>query len=230
MYQRAVRAGALVPATRPSSLECAHCGVVFVPKSSRSRFCSNRCQRLSKGRPCYICGKPCQVSSCSLAEPAHDACRSAQHGTAYQYSKGCRCDECRRRMTVLQAEFRVKYRERTGRGWDEGRDRDRSREGEFYVPRAERLAIYERDGWVCQLCGEPVDRDAHFNDRRYPSLDHIECQSWVLVPDHRPSNLRTVHRACNSSRRNRDVDVTLPPMRVARAGSATSPVGVGYPA
>jgi hypothetical protein len=33
-----------------------------------------------------------------------------------------------------------------------------------------------------------------------PSLDHIEPQSWALIPDHSPANLRLAHRWCNSVR------------------------------
>lgn len=67
----------------------------------------------------------------------------------------------------------------------------------------DRLAIYDRDAWVCQLCAEPVDRDLMATDPLNdwaPSLDHIEPQSWALVPDHSPENLRLAHRWCNSVR------------------------------
>lgn len=67
----------------------------------------------------------------------------------------------------------------------------------------DRLAIYERDGWVCQLCMEPTDRDLMSTDPRNdwaPSLDHIEPQSHALIPDHSPANLRLAHRWCNSVR------------------------------
>lgn len=63
-----------------------------------------------------------------------------------------------------------------------------------------RLAIYERDDFTCQLCFEPVDRDAGYLDDWAPSLDHIEPQSAALIPDHSPENLRTAHRWCNSVR------------------------------
>lgn len=69
-----------------------------------------------------------------------------------------------------------------------------------WIARADRLAIYTRDDWTCQLCGDPIDRDAHFLDDLAATLDHIECRSWVLIPDHSPSNLRTAHRICNSRR------------------------------
>lgn len=80
----------------------------------------------------------------------------------------------------------------------------RKARGEFSITDAERLALYERDGWVCQLCFQPVNRERHYLAPDAPTLDHIECQSWVLIPDHSPSNLRLAHRACNSLRGNRE--------------------------
>lgn len=71
------------------------------------------------------------------------------------------------------------------------------------VATRDRLAIYERDGWTCQLCFEPVDADLMSTDPLddwAPSLDHIEPQSWALIPDHSPANLRLAHRWCNSVR------------------------------
>lgn len=78
--------------------------------------------------------------------------------------------------------------------------RDKPTGAKFKIRRTERLAIYERDGWVCQLCHEPVSKDLPPLDDWAPSLDHIECQSWALIPDHSPANLRLAHRWCNSVR------------------------------
>lgn len=69
----------------------------------------------------------------------------------------------------------------------------------FLIPRAQRLAIYERDGWVCQLCSDPVDPELGPADPWAATLDHIECQSWGTA-DHSPKNLRLAHRWCNSVR------------------------------
>lgn len=79
---------------------------------------------------------------------------------------------------------------------------DLSRRTSFYISRANRLAIYERDGWVCQLCLDPVDANLTAPDPWSPSLDHIACQSWTVEPDHSPSNLRLTHRWCNVMRGN----------------------------
>lgn len=74
------------------------------------------------------------------------------------------------------------------------------RRGRFLIPPRERLAIYERDGWTCQLCLEPVDPDLGPSDVWAATLDHIVCQSWGDEPGHSPSNLRLAHRWCNSVR------------------------------
>lgn len=76
----------------------------------------------------------------------------------------------------------------------------RDRSGRFVVSDTVRFAIYERDGWVCQLCFEPVDPGLPASDTWAATLDHIVCQSWTEEPDHSPSNLRLAHRWCNSVR------------------------------
>jgi hypothetical protein len=72
--------------------------------------------------------------------------------------------------------------------------------GRFLIAGTKRRAIYERDTWICQLCGDPVDPTLPPSDVWAATLDHIECQSWALIPDHSPSNLRLAHRWCNSVR------------------------------
>jgi len=66
----------------------------------------------------------------------------------------------------------------------------------FVVPDTVRFAIYERDRWVCQLCGKKVGRSYPPNHRRSPSLDHIIPRS--LGGSDEPDNLQLSHRDCNS--------------------------------
>lgn len=70
----------------------------------------------------------------------------------------------------------------------------------FSVSPRVRAAIYERDSWTCQLCNYPVDASLNHRHNWAGSLDHIVPQSHMLIPDHSPSNLRLVHRMCNSLR------------------------------
>lgn len=68
------------------------------------------------------------------------------------------------------------------------------------ITKAERLAIYERDGWTCQLCGRAVEPSLHPNHTFAATLDHIRPRSATLFVDDSPENLRLAHRACNSAR------------------------------
>lgn len=76
----------------------------------------------------------------------------------------------------------------------------RCRTREFRISTDERRAIYERDGWSCQICLLPVQPDSPRGSHWFPSLDHIVPQSAQLIPDHSPANLRTAHFLCNGMR------------------------------
>lgn len=78
--------------------------------------------------------------------------------------------------------------------------RRRSSGRSFCPSPSERLSIYERDLWACQLCGNPTARGSEWGFSWRPTLDHIVPQSKMAVPDHSPSNLRLVHSWCNSAR------------------------------
>lgn len=69
-----------------------------------------------------------------------------------------------------------------------------------------RRRVYARDNWVCQICFDPVDREADYRTSWAPSLDHIEPQSASIIPDHSEDNLRLVHMLCNSYRRDMPVE------------------------
>lgn len=72
-----------------------------------------------------------------------------------------------------------------------------------WISRFDRLKIYERDDYICWLCGEPVNRDADpQKDDWAPSLDHVVPRS--RGGSHDPENLRTAHRWCNSVRSDND--------------------------
>lgn len=55
-------------------------------------------------------------------------------------------------------------------------------------------AIYDRDGWICQICKRPVIRGEE-------SLDHIVPLS--RGGSHEPRNVQLAHRQCNRVRSNR---------------------------
>lgn len=56
--------------------------------------------------------------------------------------------------------------------------------------------VFERDGWLCHLCGEGIDRTLSGLDRMGPTVDH-------LIPlaeggEHSYANVAAAHRSCNS--------------------------------
>lgn len=117
-------------------------------------------------------------------------CGHTYHG--YENRKPWRyCADCMRSLrSAMKAETE---RLATLRPTSERRPR-------FKPSRKRRLAIYERDGWVCQLCFDPVDSTLPPTDHWAASLDHIICQSWSERPDHSDANLRLAHRICNARR------------------------------
>lgn len=62
-----------------------------------------------------------------------------------------------------------------------------------FVEDVDIAAIYERDGWVCGICGEPV----HEGD---DSLDHII--PLAKGGTHEPANVQLAHRSCNYSKKD----------------------------
>ena len=58
------------------------------------------------------------------------------------------------------------------------------------------VEIYERDGWVCKICGIPVARDATVPHPFAPTLDHVT--PLVHGGAHTRDNTQCAHFYCNS--------------------------------
>lgn len=151
--------------------------------------------------PCSAgCGRLMWKKSSNSDRPMCLPCRS-ELGEWWQGESraGKSCVECDRPVQArgrCHRHYQYMLRRRPGGAWSGGP----------YIPRSTREAVYERDGWICQLCDEPVDPALDpQRDRMGATLDHIVCVSWSGEPDNSESNLRLAHRACNSSRGNRDV-------------------------
>ena len=64
-----------------------------------------------------------------------------------------------------------------------------------------RLEVFERDGWVCGICTEPIDSELRYPEPRSASVDHIVPLS--LDGEHTWGNVRAAHLDCNVRRGNR---------------------------
>jgi len=56
----------------------------------------------------------------------------------------------------------------------------------------ERIAILDRDGWRCGICGGLIDRSLTWPHPGSPSIDHIDPNGA-----HEPTNWQASHLACN---------------------------------
>lgn len=63
--------------------------------------------------------------------------------------------------------------------------------------------IFDRDEWVCQLCGDLVDPDLRWPNPWSVSLDHVIPISNPNCPGHVWDNVWTTHLRCNLSKNAR---------------------------
>lgn len=60
------------------------------------------------------------------------------------------------------------------------------------------LVLYERDGWICGICGCPIDRTKRFPDKQAATVDHkipITCGGA-----HTWANVQAAHGQCNEDK------------------------------
>lgn len=183
----------------PVEVECAGCGKLCKKRPDPRRlrqYCTQKCRtgaqfREVRARKALVYVGPAWPQ-CELPDQ-HPARRPPQRLKPRVFVSGP-CAWCGEVFTIVDQVTARYCSDRCSRY----AARDRS--GRFVVSDTVRFAIYERDGWVCQLCFEPVDPGLPASDTWAATLDHIVCQSWTEEPDHSPSNLRLAHRWCNSVR------------------------------
>jgi 5-methylcytosine-specific restriction endonuclease McrA len=119
---------------------------------------------------------------------------------AYYQSNRERLDAQNRAWAKANREARAEHQRRwKKRNVEKGKEykyrrRARIRGASSVVPFS-RESIFERDGWICQICYAPV----HPGEE---SIDHIVHVS--RGGPHTPENVRLAHRRCNTERGTRD--------------------------
>ena len=93
--------------------------------------------------------------------------------------------------------WRQLYPERAARTDAERRLRVQAATIESFAPRE----VYERDGWVCQLCLLPIDAGIVWPDSMSPSVDHIV--PLAKGGEHSMGNVQAAHLGCNSRKCDR---------------------------
>ena len=205
------------------SLVCGWCGVEFEAWSSARRFCSDRCRDASRvdrsGLTCVGCGKSmwrCRTSrdsggatclDCRRGAPTYKPRKPVGAGRAVR----CECPWCGATFMSSRADKRFCSRNCSRRAHDKRVTKDGRHSGndyrsrvlspEKYVEHTPRMKVFERDGWVCQLCGLPVDKSLKFPDRASATLDHIV--PLALGGEHSMRNVQLAHFACNVGKSGR---------------------------
>ena len=80
------------------------------------------------------------------------------------------------------------------------------------LKRVPRVAIYERDQWICQLCDKPIDRELRYPDPMCASIDHVIPVS--MGGTNSAENLQASHYLCNTSVGNKKTGGRLRPAPV----------------
>src|SRR5258708_31572534 len=115
--------------------------------------------------------------------------KKTKHGTSTTYSnRGWRCAACTKAASDERLRSKYKRVAATGIPLDVNH---RARARRFGVPHENinNPLVFERDGWICGLCGDPVDREAKFPSARMATLDHIvplspgPCRPRPLKPN-----------------------------------------------
>jgi predicted nucleic acid-binding Zn ribbon protein len=207
---------------------CAGCGTplqVQRHQGNPRRWCSERC-RLAKyrnsdperaARQAQEAGHRASLSRQAAREaapPKTTAC--LQCGQLFEQRAGGRrticSNRCRNRRSHLGGD---QARRRSNRQAVTARRRALRRLAvvEFFT----NLEIFERDGWMCGICGEAVDPGCVYPDLMSASIDHVI--PLVAGGQHSRDNVQCAHFICNSLKAARSTGPGSPiPTREAANG------------
>jgi 5-methylcytosine-specific restriction endonuclease McrA len=153
-----------------ADLVCLWCHASFTPFRSDQRYCSKKCSQLY-----------------------HIKLRRDRRGQSIPEPRDC--PECGTTFTPKPCNaIRARWCSQRCVNNDVKR-RHRARLVGATVTPVTPWSIFERDRWICQLCGGPIDRDVIAPHPRSKSIDHIVPLS--LGGAHTNSNLQTAHFQCN---------------------------------
>jgi len=153
--------------------KCLECGQWFITKHrvNGTRLCSRTCavKHGNRKRSTALSERPCVECGITVY---------LEYGSRGQ--RFC-SDRCRRRRIN-------KYKERN--------HRERAQKyGVEYQPGITTIKVCNRDGWVCALCGDPINPMITWPDDLSKSLDHIVPLS--KGGGHTWTNVQAAHLRCN---------------------------------
>ena len=184
---------------------CRYCKIIFTSGNKNQKYCNSICYKLAT-RKARIIGNPfvCVIEGCSGVARTHNLCQ--KH---YDRSKLGNEEEYRR-CIVCGNSFRWRYVERICSDEckkEKVRAHSQQRRAKLLGSVVEDFTskeIFERDNYICHLCGKRVRKKYKFPDTRCPTIDHIIPIS--RGGNHTKSNVKCAHHGCNIRKCNRTTD------------------------
>lgn len=162
---------------------CEFCGWTFMGNHAGHRFCDPRCAMAARGLD-----RGLRISCDRFSVILWQDCQDCGRTWPSSFAQNIRCPDCK--VVHRRAVKRMRNAFRRGAPTETG---------EVIAD----LEIFERDGWTCQLCGEPVLPFIKGLHPRQATLDHVVPVS--RGGEHVASNLQLAHLGCNSAKRDRMV-------------------------
>lgn len=72
-----------------------------------------------------------------------------------------------------------------------------------HISRSARVAIFERDSWLCHLCLLEIDREEKWPSPDSATVDHVIA--WSKGGSDDSDNLRAAHAMCNMRRKDKEL-------------------------
>lgn len=177
---------------------CSTCGKTFLPRKKQNVFCGLACRkehtRQKNKKLCLECGKAF-VSRKNVY--CSKKCVNASFSRKI-VDQGTRCVHCGKSFSSLK--FNAAFcsdacRISANRKLRHYRSRGACGEDKISI-----VALADRDGWGCRLCGKKIDNSLDSNDAMAATIDHII--PLTKGGEHAWSNVQLAHRSCNSSKGN----------------------------
>jgi hypothetical protein len=212
---------------------CTYCKKSYVPKKKeRNKYCSRECafahksflSKLNKQKKAELLLKACpQCGNIFKSRGNKRYCSIRCSSLAYLSARKKARYSCKECGSLFEPEYHNKHRvfcsdrcarkylKRAARSTRNDRIRATSY-GAAIIEKIDRSMVYERDSWICGICGEPVAKEARVPSPYAPTLDHIV--PLAAGGQHTISNTQCAHFICNSIKG----DGTHAPKKVYKTG------------